>query len=198
MNFIWESWLQQRTDNTEEAIVNRIQGKDVSDYGILLTQAFTEMGRVLKNGAWLTVMFHNSSDKIWRELQTSITNAGFEIKGALTFDKKHGTFKQFVSDNAVGYDLVLNCQTVPQAHGVKEVSKADGYQEIKAFFEEHIEQIMQRDYIVQYEHVNRSDEFNFRKLYSECLSSTIGREKIMVDFEQFRRIIQKEISMKRR
>lgn len=198
MNFIWESWLQQRTDPTEEAIVNRIQGKDASDYGRLLTQAFTEMGRVLKNGAWLTVMFHNSSDKIWRELQASIANAGFEIKGALTFDKKHGTFKQFVSDNAVGYDLVLNCQAVSQAHGVKEVSKADGYQEIKAFFEEHIEQIMQRDYIVHYEHVNRSDEFNFRKLYSEWLSSTIGREKIMVDFEQFRRIIQKEISMKRR
>lgn len=197
MNFLWESWLQQYTDNTEEVIVNRIQGKDTSDYGRLLTRAFREMGRVLKCGAWLTVMFHNSSDKIWRELQASLTSAGFEIKGTLTFDKRHGTFKQFVSDNAVGYDLVLNCQAVPQIHTVKEMSIADEYQEIKTFFNEHSEQIMHSDYIVHYEHVNRGDELDFRKLYSEWLSSAIGRMKIMVDFEQFRRVLQKEISRKR-
>lgn len=193
MNFLWESWLQNYTDNTEEAIVNRIQGKDTSDYGHLLSKAFIEMKRVLKKDAWLTVMFHNSSDKIWRELQTAITSAGFEIKGILTFDKKHGTFKQFVSENAVGYDLVLNCQATSKKCAIREVCQEEEYQDIRVFLKERLKQRKKGEYTVHYEHVNRKDEFNFRKLYSEWLSLAVEKEKIAVNFERFRKIIQKNL-----
>ena len=43
MNFLWESWLQIKTDNTEEAIVNKVQGKSYEDYQALLCRAFKEM-----------------------------------------------------------------------------------------------------------------------------------------------------------
>ena len=49
MNFLWESWLGQHTDTRDEAIVNAVQGKSVADYRGLLTRAFRECRRVLKD-----------------------------------------------------------------------------------------------------------------------------------------------------
>jgi hypothetical protein len=66
---LWESWLQQWTDNTEESIVNSIQGKGYQEYKHLLSTAFPEIKRVLKDGSWLTVPFHNSSEKAWVVIQ---------------------------------------------------------------------------------------------------------------------------------
>ena len=72
MNFLWESWLEEFTDNAEEAIVNKIQHKNNDDYGNIMCRAISEIYRVLKPGAWATIMFHNSSDKIWSQLQRAI------------------------------------------------------------------------------------------------------------------------------
>jgi predicted RNA-binding Zn-ribbon protein involved in translation (DUF1610 family) len=108
MNLIWEAWLRVRTETADEAIVNRYQSKGMDEYQAILARAFREAHRVLKDGAWMTVVFHNSSAEVWSALQGAIIDGGFAVRGAQTFDKKHGTFKQFVSDNAVGYDLVLH------------------------------------------------------------------------------------------
>ena len=49
MNFLWESWLRIKTDNRQEAIVNKVQGKGYEDYQALLIEAFLEIRRVLKD-----------------------------------------------------------------------------------------------------------------------------------------------------
>jgi DNA modification methylase len=105
MNFIWESWLGVLTDNTSEAIVNRVQKKSILEYEIILKEVFSEVQRVLKDDGWLTVVFHNSSAKVWEAIQNALATSGFVINATQTLDKRHGTFKQFVSANAVGYDL---------------------------------------------------------------------------------------------
>src|SRR5205814_2281519 len=94
--------------------INSVQGKGPSEYRSLLARAFRECRRVLKDEGWMTVIFHNSSEDVWTALQASISDAGFAVRGTQTFDKEHGTFKQFVSDNAVGYDLVLHCRKAEQ------------------------------------------------------------------------------------
>ena len=48
MNFLWESWLEEFTDNAEEAIVNKIQHKNNDDYGNIMCRAISEIYRVLK------------------------------------------------------------------------------------------------------------------------------------------------------
>jgi adenine-specific DNA methylase len=53
MNFLWESWLGVFTDNSQEAIVNKFQNKGIGEYQQLLTQAFSEMRRVLKDKSGL-------------------------------------------------------------------------------------------------------------------------------------------------
>src|SRR5262249_57520464 len=70
-NLIWESWLGRMTDSTEEAVVNRALtvdrgGKSLDDYGNLIKAAMCEVARVLKPGAWATVVFHNTDADVWK------------------------------------------------------------------------------------------------------------------------------------
>ncbi len=195
MNFLWESWLGTFTDIAEEAIVNKVQGKGIEQYRQLLAQSFTEIKRVMKDSAWMTVIFHNSSDKVWQALQEAISSAGFTIEGSQTFDKEHGTFKQFVSDNAVGYDLVLHCrkslnQQMPVANEMQAT-----LQNARDF----IKQAMRTapaQYIVRYLHVSRENEINYRRLYSEWLALTLPKTAVGLNFEKFRELVDKVLPTK--
>ena len=189
MNFLWESWLGVKTNNREEAIVNKIQGKDYADYQQLLCRAFREMRRVLKDNSWLTVVFHNSSEKAWNAIQTSLDEAGFSIEGTQTFDKEHGTFKMFVSDNAVGYDLVLHCRKSKAAiHYLNEHTFESGREDAR----EYVSRTLRKEsgsYHVHYLHVARADEFDYRRLYAEWLSDALPRRLVSLSFEDFRAIV---------
>jgi adenine-specific DNA methylase len=186
MNFLWESWLRTFTDNKQEAIVSRAQNKSYDDYQRLLKNAFIEVKRVLKDNAWLTVVFHNSSEKAWAAIQHAVVGAGFKILGTQTFDKEHGTFKMFVSENAVGYDLVLHCQKTDAESNellANPSARANALEFIRA-------RLFSSDsFTVQYLHVNRADEFDYRRLYSEWLADALPRELVECDFESFRALV---------
>lgn len=194
MNFLWECWLREFTDTKEEAIVNKVQQKNNHDYGELMRQALSEIHRVLKPNGWLTLMFHNSSEKIWQELQRAIMAADFEIEGTVLFDKVHGTFKQFVSENTVGNDLLLNCRKkldIQKNNAILPVTGDFELAQAKTFVAKQITHKGVSYYTLHFEHVSRKEEFNFRKLYSEWLASIVGKEIISVDFQTFRLLASK-------
>ena len=186
MNLLWESWLQHWTDNTEEAIVNSVQNKGYPEYKNLLTKAFSEIKRVLKDGSWLTVAFHNSSEKAWIVIQEALADAGFKIRGTQIFDKKHGTVKMFVSDNAVGYDLIIHCQK-SQLMEVIDQPIDKGMYQAKEFIKEYLDNgnILIKDFL----HVSRKSEFDYRRVYSAWLAKTVQESVIAIDFETFREIV---------
>lgn len=186
MNFLWESWLQNHTDHTEEAIVSKPQGKSAIDYKVLLCRAFLESHRVLRDDGWMCVVFHNSSEAIWQALQGAITDSGFVVRSAQTFDKQHGTFKMFVSENAVGYDLVLHCQK--KSENDPPASQFDK-SKIDDFIRNRI--LSPENYQTHYLHVARNQEFDYRKLYAEWLCDTFSRSSIDIDFESFRKLVDK-------
>jgi DNA modification methylase len=191
MNFLWESWLGAKTDTREEAIVNKVQGKDYGGYQRLLCGAFREMRRVLKDDAWLTVVFHNSSEKAWSAIQTSLDEAGFSIEGTQTFDKRHGTFKMFVSENAVGYDLVLHCRKSKEAlNYLNGYAFTNGRDDAR----EYVSRTLLEgafSYQVHYLHVAREDEFDYRRLYADWLRDALPRGPVSLSFEEFREIVNK-------
>lgn len=193
MNFLWESWLDSFTDNSQEAIVNKAQGKSLDEFRGILADSFVEVRRVLKDRGWLTVMFHNSSKQVWNALQEAIEQAGFEIEGTQTFDKKHGTFKQFVSDNAVGFDLVLHCRKSAGDRNARESAPSDSLAEAAAFVREELER-RPSEYVIHYLHVKRKDEFDFRRLYANWLASVLPESHVSLDFEEFRDLASKVIS----
>lgn len=107
LNFLWESWLGVRTNSAKEAIQNRTQGKGLSEYHGLMATCFSECYRILKPKRWLTVEFHNSSDKVWNAILLALQNAGFVVAGVGTIDKRQGTYVQMTNSGAVKTDLVI-------------------------------------------------------------------------------------------
>ncbi|HEY9692441.1 MAG TPA: DNA methyltransferase [Oculatellaceae cyanobacterium] len=108
LNFLVEVWLKVLTNNKPEAIVNRIQGKQLIDYQAIMTKCFQEYYRVLKPACWMTVEFHNSKNSVWNAIQEALQNAGFVIADVRTLDKQQGTFKQVTSGGAVKQDLIIS------------------------------------------------------------------------------------------
>lgn len=187
MNLLWESWLGVYTDNSSEAIINRVQGKSVADYGRLMSQSLSECYRVLRPGHWMLLVFMNSSGEVWSALERAVTSAGFQIKKMDVFDKEHGTFKQFVSENAAGMDLVLHCfkheTGVAEAHRPTDAPKMD----VITFLGSRRDKIPTSTFL----HVGREDEIDYRTLYSEWLAQSLGRQREVLDFAAFRQLVRR-------
>ena len=194
MNFLWESWLGAFTDNANEAIINKVQGKDVADYQRLMTRSMRECFRVLRAGHWLLLVFMNSSSEVWASLRAAITEAGFVIKKIDTFDKQHGTFKQFVSENTAGFDLVLHCLKPEVASQAETQADATTLQESVFAF------LSRADITLPttvYLHVGREEETDYRKLYSDWLSQSLLIDAELMDFAQFRITVNYWLEQKR-
>lgn len=107
LNILWESWLKVFTNSKQEAIVNKIQNKNVNEYQSLMQQSFDIYYRCLKPNRWITVEFSNSKAEIWNAIQESMQKAGFIIASVSALDKKQGSFKSVTSTVAVKQDLVI-------------------------------------------------------------------------------------------
>ena len=81
MTLFHEAWLGHTTDNAEEAVVhtcNHSANGAQERYGKILTQAFSEAYRILKPGAYCSVIFGNSSGAMWAIFQNAIRASGFD------------------------------------------------------------------------------------------------------------------------
>lgn len=107
LNFLVESWHGVFTDTEPEAIESPHQGKSTLDYQDLMRRCFEEYHRVLKPARWMTVVFSNNSNAVWRAIQEAMGMAGFVVADVRTLDKKQGTFNQ-VAGHTVKQDLVIS------------------------------------------------------------------------------------------
>ena len=112
LNFLVESWHGVLSDGRAEAAVdrsksNRAAQKSLHDYQRIMTQCFAEYYRVLKPGRWITIVFSNSKNAVWRALQEAMGSAGFVVADVRTLDKQQLSFKQ-VTSGAVKQDLVIS------------------------------------------------------------------------------------------
>jgi hypothetical protein len=107
LNFLVESWHGVITSAGSEAIVDQAKKKRTSDYQALMRHCFEEYNRLLKPGRWMTVVFSNSSNGIWRAIQEAIGAAGFVVADVRTLDKQQGSYRQ-VTSSAVKQDLVIS------------------------------------------------------------------------------------------
>ena len=117
LSLLWEAWLSDLTDESQEAVWNKskgeeVGGKSLEGYGGLMERSFAEMYRVLKPGRWATVVFSNSDDRVWHAIQVAAQKAGFAVAGAGTLDKLQRSFKGVKGDKGeekvVTKDVVMN------------------------------------------------------------------------------------------
>lgn len=106
--FLWESWLRTRTDNLEEAIENKTQGKGINEYRNLMTRSFRSLYQNLKPGRWVTVEFSNTKASVWNSIQTSLIEAGFIVANVSALDKKKRSYNAQTNPTSVKQDLVIS------------------------------------------------------------------------------------------
>lgn len=182
MNILWESWLGTFTDASDEAIMNRTQEKGIKEYESLMQSSLEEAFRVLRPGHWMVLVFMNSSEKVWHALRNAIEWAGFSIEKINIFDKQHGTFKQFVSENTAGADLMLHCRkslgkSAPDAASVLQVV------DVADFLAGQHGKIP----ILPFLHVKRNAEVDYRTLYSRYIAQAMHSGRGVIGFAQFRK-----------
>jgi hypothetical protein len=107
LNYLVESWHRVWTNAEPEAIVDRAKEKDILQYQELMRACFEEYSRVLKPGRWMTVVFSNSANAVWRAIQEALGTAGFVVADVRTLDKQQGSYRQ-VTSTAVKQDLVIS------------------------------------------------------------------------------------------
>lgn len=137
LSFIWEAWLQVFTKNEEEAIMSSFQKKGLSEYQGLMQLAFTELFRVLKPGRWMTIVFSNSLNSVWRSIQEALGVAGFVVADIRTLDKKQRSFKQVIS-SAVKQDLVISAYKPTEVLADQFVLGTTGVGSVWSFVKEHL------------------------------------------------------------
>ena len=138
LNFLWESWFKVTTDSNTEAIVNKVQEKDLLVYQQMMTKCFSEFYRILKPNRWMTVEFHNSKNVVWNSIQESLLRAGFIIADVRTLDKKQGSFKQVNNSSAVKQDLVISAYK-PKNSLMRDFTQNAGTEETAwAFVRQHL------------------------------------------------------------
>lgn len=184
MNFLWETWLGSFTETANEAIVNRYQGKSVRHYGVLMQRSLEECHRVLRPGHWLVLVFMNSSRDIWSSIRDAVLSSGFSIQRVDIFDKQHGTFKQFVSENTAGCDLMLHCKKASRAPQV--TPTVVGTDTVKDAVRRFLRLRHGPVPVLPYLHVTRNEEIDYRMLYSEFLAAGLTGTGTLVDFSSFR------------
>ena len=76
--------------------------------------AMAECFRVLKPGAWATVVFHNTNADVWRAIRDSAYAAGFVFAEAASLDRKQQSHKGYKgrsgAEAVAHFDVVFNLQ----------------------------------------------------------------------------------------
>ncbi len=187
MNILWEAWLGEFTDPTREAIINKVQKKSLGDYQILMKESLQECYRVLRPGHWMLLVFMNSSGDVWKALRSAMEESGFVIERTDIFDKQHNTFKQFVSENTAGCDLVLHCRKPLHPVPLESRQTLIPFEaSVQKFLSQRGGSIPKNVYL----HVSREEDVDFRMLYSEWIAESLNKPHEFKDFALFRRVTE--------
>jgi 16S rRNA G966 N2-methylase RsmD len=188
-NLIWESWLGGVTRLEEEAVVNRSRdvargGKTVQDYQRLMAASMHEIHRVLKPGAWATLVFHNTDPDVWRAIQSAAEEAGFQIEDAGALDRKQQSHKGYKGraeqEEVAHFDVIMSMRK-------HEARRAP--QPRPRPLKEGIEQFVQDAY-----HALPSASRTVQRVHSEVLQRLAkeGRDLGAVSFSEVRALMPSE------
>jgi 16S rRNA G966 N2-methylase RsmD len=127
MNLFHEAWLGEVTDHASEAVVHttgKRKNGAAERYEALLRAAFVEAFRILKPGGHMSVVFGNSSGRIWGLVQRAMRDAGFKASPAhvAILDKGQRSVKGLNSgsESVVTVDLILTVQKPARAEPVED------------------------------------------------------------------------------
>ncbi len=127
MSLFHEAWLGRTTDNASEAVVyttGKRKNGSAKRYEALLCGAFSEAYRILKPGRYMSVVFGNSSGRIWGLVQRALRDAGFRATPVhvAILDKGQRSVKGLNSgaEGVVTVDLILTVKKPADSESVND------------------------------------------------------------------------------
>jgi hypothetical protein len=175
MNLFQEAWLGETTDCASEAVVHTTGRRKYGAgkrYEALLRKAFEEAWRILKPGKHMSIVFGNSSGKVWGLVQRSLCDAGFKAAPVhvAILDKGQRSMKGLNSgsEDVVTVDLILTLKKSKRnscARGAALLAHGD----YKSLIEEAI-----RDICV-------TPARNASHIYARVVAKAIGRQWMLDD-----------------
>jgi DNA modification methylase len=141
LNSIWETMIGIITNTTEEAIINSYQNKGLVEYQRLIEKCFREMYRIIKQGRWITVEFHNSKNSVWNSIQEALSRAGFIIADVRVLDKKKGTTKQLSYMTTAKQDLVISAYKPTEQTKLRIIKQTNAEISAWEFIRSHLEHL---------------------------------------------------------
>ncbi len=78
LNIVYESWLNIKTNQSDEMIVSKAQGKDIKYFSNKFRDTLLRCRDVLKDGKYLTLVFHHPNIEHWYNIQESFEVPGLE------------------------------------------------------------------------------------------------------------------------
>ena len=117
MNLFQEAWLGETTDHSREAVVHttgKRKNGSGERYREVLCNSFSEAFRVLKPSRNMSVVFGNSSGRVWGLVQRALRDAGFKASPVhvAILDKGQRSVKGLNSgsEGVVTLDLIVTVQ----------------------------------------------------------------------------------------
>ena len=82
LDYMWSSWLRFSPNFEDEIIISDspVRDKKPEIYDRMLKAAFNQVFRVLKNGKYMTVTFHNTDIGVWNSIINACVYAGFDME----------------------------------------------------------------------------------------------------------------------
>jgi len=157
LSTMWHAWLGFKvTDNMRrrEAIVGGEQEFDEKHYLGVLQKSFEQMFYALKDGAWLSLVFHHKETSLWYDLRDMLRYIGFEYTSTVAQPLSWKSFHKLKNPlRVLGESLIVNFQktatrkisqpmSLPIANLIKNVAERVIYREGGATTEEILREVV--------------------------------------------------------
>lgn len=131
LNKFFTCWMEE-DDELDEEVIIPMETDDEDEYvekwGQMIRPVFEESVRVLKPGRYITIMFHNKSDKIWNKLREILTDLDLEYISFVDRDRGTTFHTNRMSDTSPKSAFITYRKTNGNSYG--ELSE-DSRQKIK-------------------------------------------------------------------
>jgi DNA modification methylase len=128
LNIVYESWLNMKSNNQYEMIVNKAANKDIKKYSNIFEKTLEKIYTLLKKNGHITIVFHHPKINHWKYIQNVFIKSKFKpiitnVPTRLISNNK--TASQLKTQKKSQCFLVFNFQKNPNYSGVQLIDKND-------------------------------------------------------------------------
>jgi DNA modification methylase len=157
LSTMWHAWLGMKVTSemrTREAIEGGEQQFDEGHYLGVLQKSFEQMFAVLKDEAWLSLVFHHKETKLWYSIRDMLRYIGFTYANTVAQPLSKQTFHKIKNPlRVLGESLIVNFQksgtrkisqpmSLPMANIIKNVAERVIYRDGGATTEEILREVV--------------------------------------------------------